>query len=117
MFVLGLCGAVHTTVSRTIRNELLEDASNVKIMCIGDKSRAILQRQFGQNFLMVANEVGRKPPTFLDASKIARAIINSGYEFSAGKIVFNRFKSVVSYQTMNLPLFGLSAVQVMTSNS
>lgn len=61
---------------------------------------------------MVANEVGRKPPTFLDASKIANAIINSGYQFSTGKIVFNRFKSVVSYQTMDLPLFGLTAVQV-----
>lgn len=81
-------------------------------MCIGDKSRAILQRLYGKNIIMVANEVGRKPPTFLDASKIANAILNSGYEFTTGKIVYNRFKSVVSYQTQDLPLYGVGAVQV-----
>lgn len=61
---------------------------------------------------MVGNEVGRKPPTFLDASKIANAVLTSGYEFGAGKIIYNRFKSVVSYQTKDLPLYGLAAVQV-----
>lgn len=81
-------------------------------MCVGDKSRAILHRLFGKHILMVANEVGRKPPTFVDACKIANAVINSGYEFSTGKIIYNRFKSVVSYQTQNIPLFGLNAVQV-----
>lgn len=107
----GLCGAVHTTVSRNIRNELTADPENIKVVCIGDKSRNILQRLYGKNIIMVAHEVGRKPPTFLDASKTGIAILNSGYQFAAGKIVYNRFKSVVSYQTQDLPLFGLAAVQ------
>ncbi|GLH01753.1 ATP synthase subunit gamma, mitochondrial [Gryllus bimaculatus] len=106
----GLCGAVHTQVSRTIRNELLENAENAKILCVGDKSRAILQRQFGKNILAVANEVGRKPPTFLDASKLANVILTLDYEFAAGKIVYNQFKSVVSYVTSDLPVFSLKAV-------
>uniref|UniRef100_T1GP16 ATP synthase subunit gamma, mitochondrial n=1 Tax=Megaselia scalaris TaxID=36166 RepID=T1GP16_MEGSC len=55
----GLCGAVHTGVARTIRNELNEgnNADNTKIICIGDKSRSILQRIFGKNIIFVANEV------------------------------------------------------------
>lgn len=105
----GLCGAVHTTVARQIRNELAENAENIKVICIGDKSRAILQRLYGKNIILVANEVGRKPPTFKDASKIAQE--TSKYNFSEGKIIYNRFKSVVSYVTSEIPLFSAAAVE------
>lgn len=104
----GLCGAVHTTVARQIRNELQEKSDNVKVVCIGDKSRAILQRLYGKNIVLVAKEVGRKPPTFLDAAKIAEEI--SKHEFASGKIVYNRFKSVVSYATTELPLYHRNSV-------
>lgn len=106
----GLCGAVHTQVARTIRTELAEDSENTKIVCVGDKSRAILSRLWGKNIIFVANEVGRKPPTFIDASLLANNILDSGYDFGSGKIVYNRFKSVVSYTTTDLPLFSLAAV-------
>lgn len=78
----GLCGAVHTGVSRNIRDRLLADPKereNTKIICIGEKSRAILQRLFANNILFVASEVGRKPPTFNDAAKVAIGVMNSGY--------------------------------------
>lgn len=106
----GLCGAVHTSVVRQIRSELQQSSTNVKVICVGDKSRAILQRLFAKNILLVANEVGRLPPTFLDASKVAHAILSSEYEFSSGKIIYNRFKSVVSYSTQQMPVFSLAAV-------
>lgn len=104
----GLCGAVHTSVARQIRTELAEKSDNVKVVCIGDKSRSILQRLYGKNIALVANEVGRKPPTFLDAALIAEQI--SQLEFGTGKIVYNRFKSVVSYTTTDLPLYHKDAV-------
>jgi len=107
----GLCGAVHTQVSRTVRQALAEDSANTKIVCVGDKSRAILQRVYGKNIIFVAHEVGRKPPSFLDAAKLANSILTSGYDFSSGKIVYNRFKSVVSYATADLPLFSLKAIE------
>lgn len=106
---------MHTSVVRQIRTELAESGDNTKVICVGDKSRAILQRLFGKNIILVANEVGRLPPTFLDASKLAHAILNSGYEFTSGKIVYNRFKSVVSYSTQQMPLFSSAAVQVSIS--
>lgn len=104
----GLCGAVHTSIARQIRNELCENPDNIKVICVGDKSRAILQRLFGKNIAVVANEVGRKPPTFLDAAKIAQEITKQ--QFSSGKIVYNKFKSVVSYNTTELPLFSQTAI-------
>lgn len=77
----GLCGAVHTGIARNIRDKLLADPKlreNTKIICIGDKSRAVLQRLFADNILFVAHEIGRRPPTFGDAAKVASQIMNSG---------------------------------------
>uniref|UniRef100_U5EWI7 ATP synthase subunit gamma n=1 Tax=Corethrella appendiculata TaxID=1370023 RepID=U5EWI7_9DIPT len=106
----GLCGAVHTGVARYIRGELANDP-NISVVCVGDKSRAILSRLYGKNIEMVANEVGRTPPTFLDAAKLTNAIINLGFEYTDGKIIYNKFKSVVSYACADLPIFSLKAVE------
>lgn len=110
----GLCGAIHTGVARSIRNELTarDNIDNTGIVCVGDKSRAILQRLFAKNFVFVANEIGRLPPTFLDASKIAREVLTSGYDYTHGKIVYNKFRTVVSYALSELPIFSLKSVEV-----
>lgn len=57
-------------------------------------------------------QVGRIPPTFLDASKIAIEVLNSGYDYSHGKIVYNKFRTVVSYNLSEIPIFSLKSVEV-----
>ena len=47
---------------------------------------------FAQQILSVGNEIGRLPPQFGDASKVANAIVNAGFEYDSGKLYFNRFK-------------------------
>lgn len=37
-------------------------------------------------------DVGKKPPTFTDAIFVAQNILNSGYDFNHGTIVFNLFR-------------------------
>lgn len=105
---------MHTGVARQIRNELnaKTDTENSKIICVGDKSRAVLQRMFSKKFLFVANEIGRIPPTFLDASKIAIEVLNSGFDFGHGKIIYNKFRTVVSYNLSAIPIFSLKSVEV-----
>lgn len=106
----GLCGAIHSGMCRHIRNELATDP-DVKIVCVGDKSRSILQRLFAKNILFVCNELGRLPAQFLDASKLANEIMTCGYEFTEGTIFYNRFKSVVSYNVQQLPMYSLKTVE------
>jgi len=60
--------------------------------------------------LCVGSDIGRLPPQFGDASKVASAILNSGFEYDVGKLYYNQFKSVVSYQTSELPIFSQTAV-------
>lgn len=59
MLFSGLCGACHTGVSRYIRNDLnaREGPDSTKIVCVGDKSRTVLQRTHGDRFIISANEV------------------------------------------------------------
>merc|ERR1712001_146165 len=109
----GLCGAIHSNICKTIRNDLLArpNIDNVGIICVGDKSRAQLGRLFGKNILAVGSEIGRLPPQFGDASKIASAILNSGFEFDKGHLLYNEFKTVVSYSTKELPLHSMVAIK------
>merc|ERR1712150_77209 len=108
----GLCGGIHSNICKTIRNELQarDNIDNVGIICVGDKSRAQLSRLFAKNILCVGSEIGRLPPQFGDAAKIATNILNSGFEYDSGKMLFNRFKSVVSYDTTEMPIYSMAAV-------
>lgn len=105
----GLCGAVHSSVARKIKGILAEaeNPDNIKIVCVGDKSRALLARAFPKNVLLAYNNFGKKPPSFADANEVARDIIESGYDFEKGIVVYNKFRSVVSYLTSDQPVFSL----------
>jgi len=108
----GLAGAVHSSVSKSIRDELnaKADLSNVKVLCVGDKSRAFFQRFFKDQIVMVGSEIGRLPPQMGDAAKVANAILNCGHEFDSGKLVYNRYNNVASYTTTTLPIFSQETV-------
>jgi len=107
----GLAGAVHSNINKAIRAKFEakiaagESLDNVKVLCVGDKSRAFFQRFFPKQILMVGSEIGRLPPTFNDASKVANAILTSGYDFDEGKLLFNYYKSVVSNETLEIPIY------------
>ncbi|XP_009881315.1 PREDICTED: ATP synthase subunit gamma, mitochondrial [Charadrius vociferus] len=94
----GLCGAIHTSIAKTLKNEItnLSNAGKeVMVVGVGDKIRGLLQR---------------RPPSFGDASIIASELLNSGYEFDEGSVIYNRFRSVISYKTDEKPIFSLETV-------
>uniref|UniRef100_A0A8C0ITJ1 ATP synthase subunit gamma n=1 Tax=Chelonoidis abingdonii TaxID=106734 RepID=A0A8C0ITJ1_CHEAB len=109
----GLCGAIHTSVAKAIKTEIstLSDAGKeVMVVGVGDKLRGLLQRTHSNHFLVTFKEVGRKPPSFGDASVIALELLNSGYEFDEGSVIYNRFRSVISYKTDEKPFYSLDTV-------
>ncbi|XP_041934650.1 ATP synthase subunit gamma, mitochondrial isoform X1 [Alosa sapidissima] len=109
----GLCGAIHSSVSKAIKAEiatLTSSGKEVMVVNVGDKLRGLLHKTHGSHILLNCKEVGRKPPTFTDASIIASELINSGYEFDQGSIIFNKFRSVISYKTSRNPVFSNETV-------
>lgn len=109
----GLCGAVHSSIAKEAKHLLNAKPADVeyKLVLIGDKAKASLSRLFPNDILFTCNEIGKQPPTFADASVAASAILNSGYDFETGHIIYNRFKSVVSYKTSKLPVLPLEAIK------
>jgi hypothetical protein len=61
-----------------------------------------LLRLFAKNILSVGSEIGRLPPQFGDASKVASAIMNSGFEYDSGKLVFNKFRYAGAFSSAHL---------------
>lgn len=104
----GLCGAIHSSIVKAVKAMLAEESREsleTKIVAIGDKSRQLLQRVYASNILLSVNDVGKKAPTFVDASAVAQAILAAGYEYDSGEVVYNKFKSVISYKTTTTPFF------------
>jgi hypothetical protein len=62
----------------------------------------LLLRLFAKNILTVGSEIGRLPPQFGDASKVASAIMKSGFEYDSGKLVFNKFRYAGASSSANL---------------
>ncbi|VEL26494.1 unnamed protein product [Protopolystoma xenopodis] len=108
----GLCGAAHSSVVKAIREcvRATPEVETTRLVLIGDKSRGMLVRQYGANVLFTFSEVGRKPPTFEDASFIAQSIMSSDFKFDKASLYFNVFKSVVSYSTTAQPLYGIDTI-------
>ncbi|XP_075967900.1 ATP synthase F(1) complex subunit gamma, mitochondrial isoform X2 [Anarhichas minor] len=109
----GLCGAIHSNVAKAIKAEvavLTGAGKEVMVINVGDKLRGILQRTHKQHIILNCKEIGRKPPSFGDASIVASELLDCGYEFDQGTIIFNRFKSVISYKTEKKPVFSLETI-------
>lgn len=58
----GLCGAIHTSIVKAVKSTLAEEKQSLdtKIVCIGDKSKGMLQRVYAKNILFSVNDVGKK---------------------------------------------------------
>jgi F-type H+-transporting ATPase subunit gamma len=41
---------------------------------------------------------------------VAENVLTCGYQFEIGKIVYNKFKSVVSYTTTEIPIFSINSI-------
>ena len=97
----GLCGGIHSSVSKATRRTIAEKdkvEEDSPIMIIGDKSKAQLSRALPNNLVMTFNQIGRDIPTFADAAGVADLILTSGAKYDTIAIVYNRFVSAISYE-------------------
>jgi len=109
----GLCGAIHSGVAKAIKaqvNTLTEQGKEVIVVNVGDKLRGILHRTHGKHIGLNFKEIGRKPPTFNDASIVATELLNAGFEYDQGSVIYNQFRSVISYKIDQKPVFSNDTV-------
>merc|ERR1711962_1632686 len=95
----GLCGGIHSS------------GADTKLIIIGDKAKAILARTLPDKIMYSMNDYGKRPPLFSDAALVANTILNSDYDYDKSTLIYNTFKSVISYDTTELPLFSTKAIE------
>jgi len=102
----GLCGGVHSSVVKAVKANMAEreDNSETRLILIGDKSKTMLQKLYGNNIILSFNDIGKKPPSFGDASQVTQMILDSNCKFDNAVMYYNTFRSVVSYKTTAQPL-------------
>ncbi|KYN96914.1 ATP synthase subunit gamma, mitochondrial [Plasmodium gaboni] len=110
----GLCGSVNSSVSRLckklleneqVNNELVDNITPNKIYLygIGEKIRSALSRLHSDKFQAIYNEYNKIPINFLTCSYIAERIMNNNH--SNILIIYNHFKSAISFDTQILSVF------------
>jgi len=95
----GLCGGVNSTVIKAAKI-LCNDLPGEKSFAIlGNKGEALLKRTHGHMLSRVITEIYVSPTCFALASEIAEEIA-SCKQYDKAHIIYNRFRSAISYDTL-----------------
>lgn len=108
----GLCGGIHSGIAKFIKNDERHNNPDLdtKIVVTGDKARGILNRMYGKDILISCSGTGKKPPVFAEASLVIQKLLETEYNFTAGRIVYNHFRNAASYECTARPFFGYDAL-------
>ncbi|GER05817.1 ATP synthase gamma chain [Iodidimonas muriae] len=97
----GLCGGFNTNIVRAAKRRidaLLAEGKDVKILCVGRKGRAQLQRFYGTRILDTVDMGGTRYVGFSDAARIAervRVMFDEGV-FDVAVLFYARFQSALT---------------------
>jgi len=105
----GLCGGIHSGLSRRIRKLFAEEGSS-DLVVIGEKCRAQLSRSNPQSLQLTFAGVGRNVPTFADAQAIADQVALLPTEYTDVKILYNKFINATSYEPTFIEAFSEDAI-------
>lgn len=107
----GLCGGIHSGLSRYIRRLYAEKPDAYDLVIIGEKCKAQLSRTAAKDIRLTFAGAGRAIPTFTEASAIADQIVSLPNEYAEVKVVYNRFINASAYEADTIDAFSEEAIQ------
>ena len=98
----GLCGAIHSSLSKTAKKIAKEDPQSTLIAVIGDKSKPQIAREGRKSIFISFSQVGKSNPSFSEAAALSTEILGNlkSKDFNNdyfAKVLYNKFQSVISY--------------------
>ena len=98
----GLCGSIHSSLSKTAKKIAKERPQSTLIAVIGDKAKPQIAREVRKNIFVSFSQVGKSDPSFTEAAALANEILvnlkskgsDNNYHV---KVLYNKFQSVISY--------------------
>lgn len=105
----GLCGGIHSSLSKAVRLKLAENP-DADVCVMGEKCRAQLSRSHPQNMALSFAGIGKDLPSFAVAQTVANEILSLGNDYDTIEIVYNNYKSPVSYEAETIDAFSESTI-------
>lgn len=100
----GLCGGIHSSISKVARKLASLSRENTQIAILGDKAKPQISRDAKGNIIINFVNVGKQIPTFQDSLAICQTLRNEGLLLKDQipldvSIISNRFISVIAFDT------------------
>ncbi|KIW64907.1 ATP synthase F1, gamma subunit [Phialophora macrospora] len=105
----GLCGGIHSGLSRATRRMLEADPS-LDIAIVGEKCKAQIGRSNPKNVVLSFAGIGRDVPTFADAQAIADQLVLLTEDYASIKILYNKFLNATSYEPTTVEAYSEEAI-------
>jgi F-type H+-transporting ATPase subunit gamma len=101
----GLCGAIHSSVSKLTRFLAKENKEGCMVAVLGDKAKPQVARDARKSIKISFAGVGRNIPVMLDAISVLETIKKTEIKPDSFSIIYNQFQSVISYipTLVNMP--------------
>jgi len=103
----GLCGSVNSAVvrkSRTLLAEAVAAKRAVSIVCLGDKGKSALERNWGKNIVWNISEAQKsKQLSFRQVAQFADML--NAEQFDRLDLTFNRFKNLLAFETVTETMY------------
>jgi len=104
----GLCGGINSRVVKEVKAMIGDGENAPQLLIIGGKARDGLARTHASYFDKSIDETYTMPVTFSMASFIAEQMLS--YEVDRYTMLYNKFKSVISFDVVPMTLKGPSAL-------
>ncbi|KAF2797896.1 ATP synthase F1 gamma [Melanomma pulvis-pyrius CBS 109.77] len=105
----GLCGGIHSGMSRKTRKMLLENPE-ADLVVIGEKCKSQLSRSNPKNIVLNFAGAGKDVPTFADSSAISDQIALLPTDYSSVQLIYNKFLNATSYEPVVIEAFSEEAI-------
>lgn len=107
----GLCGSIHSSVSKRTRNEVSQvSGESPALVVLDEKAKGQLNRILGKSILLSFNQVGKGVPTYEDALAISSTILQSEEKFDKINIIYNKYVSSLSFESAIMPVYSEAAI-------
>lgn len=107
----GLCGGIHSGLTRYTRRMIAENPSSYDIVVLGEKCKAQLSRSNAKDLQLSFANIGKDVPSFADAQAIADQITLLPGDYSSIKILYNKFLNAQSYEPVVVEAFSEDAIR------
>lgn len=107
----GLCGGIHSGLTRRVRKMLLDDPAEYDLAVVGEKCKAQLGRSNAKNMALSFAGIGKDVPTFADAQSIADQISLLPTDYASIKILYNKFVNAQSYEATVVEAYSEEAIK------